>query len=93
MQSSGCQLRETIKVRFNIRLIFYLYIYLIALKAITGVVFFTANFHSSPNLERKISTDFSTYTVASLQRFFHWRTQRTFGKAFKHPRSVFKTAH
>ena len=47
--------------------------------------FFTANFPSSPNLEKKLAL-----TVASLQRFFHWRTERTFGMAFKHPRSVFK---
>ena len=45
-----------------------------------------ANFHSRPELETKISTDFTTYTVAFLQRFFHWRTQRTFGIAFKHCR-------
>ena len=45
--------------------------------------FFIANFHSPPELETKISTDFTTYTVAFLQRFFHWRTQRTFGIAFK----------
>ena len=52
--------------------------------------FIIANFHCSPDLETKISTDFTAYTVASLQRFFHWRTQITFGIAFKHPRSVFK---
>ena len=46
-----------------------------------------ANFHSRPELETKISTDF-TYTVAFLQRFFHWRTQRTFGIAFKHCRPL-----
>ena len=45
-----------------------------------------ANFHSRPELETKISTDFTTYTVAFLQPFFHWRTQRTFGIAFKHCR-------
>ena len=50
--------------------------------------FFTANFHSSPNLEKKLAL-----TVASLQRFFHWRTERTLGMAFKHPRSVFKRAN
>ena len=60
-------------------------------KAITGL-FFVANFHSSTNLETKISTYFTTYKVASLQRFFHWRSQKTFGIAFKNPRSVFKTA-
>ena len=48
-----------------------------------SVFFFIANFHSRPELETKISTDFTTYTVAFLQRFFHWRTQRTFGIAFK----------
>ena len=40
-------------------------------------------FHSRPELETKISTDFTTCTVAFLQRFFHCRTQRTFGIAFK----------
>ena len=89
MQSSASQLRNFIQVRFNIYLIFHLYIYLIVFKVITGL-FFVANFHSSTNLETKISTDFTTYKVASLQRFFHWRSQRTFGIAFKNPRSVFK---
>ena len=63
----------------------------IFIKVITGLFFFIiANFHSSPDLETKISTDFTTYTVASLQRFFFWRTQISFGIAFKHPRSVRK---
>ena len=60
-------------------------------KVISGL-FFISNFHSSPNPETKISTDFTTYKVASLQRFFHWRTQRTFGIALKNPTRVFKTA-
>ena len=91
MQISASQLRNFIQVRFNIYLIFHLYIYLIVFKVITGL-FFVANFHSSTNLETKISTDFTTYKVASLQQFFHRRSQRTFGIAFKNPRSVLKTA-
>ena len=90
MQISASQLRNFIQVRFNVYLIFHLYIYLIVFKVITGL-FFVANFHSSTDLETKISTDFTTYKVASLQRFFHWRSQRTFGIAVKNPRSVFKT--
>ena len=61
-------------------------------KVITGLFFLIANFDSSSTLETKISTDFTTYKVASLQQFFHWRAQRTFGIAFKKPSSVFKTA-
>ena len=49
-------------------------------------------YDSSSTLETKISTDCTTYKVASLQRFFHRRAQRTFRIAFKQPSSVFKTA-
>ena len=58
MQISTSQLRDIIQVRFNIYSIFHLYIYLIVFKVITGL-FFVANFHSSTNLETKISTYFT----------------------------------
>ena len=79
MQRSASQLRNVTQVRFNIYLIFHLYIYLIVFKVITGL-FFVANFHSSTNLETKISTDFTTNKVASLQRFFHWRSLEQLSK-------------
>ena len=78
-QSTGC----INKVRFYQRR----NIYLILFKVITGL-FFHPQLSSRANLENKVAPNFTTYTVAALQWFYHWRTRRTFRIAFKHPSNI-----
>ena len=83
-QSTGCQLSAINKVRFYQRR----NIYLILFKVITGSLFFHPQLSSRANLENKAAPNFTTYTVAALQWFYHWRTRRTFRIAFKHPSNI-----